>query len=80
MCVKKCVLSCVIDVFPFCVPFLCNLPVSEVFFAQTCHKQGSHNRGKSGEVMEKFVVMESHGKVMENNKNIKSHGKVKILP
>ena len=42
--------------------------------------QGSHSHGKSGKVIEKCVVMESHGKVMENNKNIKSHGKVKILP
>ena len=24
--------------------------------------QGSHSHGKSGKVMEKFVVMESHGK------------------
>ena len=35
---------------------------------------------QSWKVMEKFVVMESHGKVMENKKNIKSHGKLKILP
>ena len=27
--------------------------------------------------MEKFMVMESHGKAMENDKNMKSHGKVK---
>ena len=35
---------------------------------------------QSWKVMEKFVVMESHGKVTENNKYVKSHGKVKILP
>ena len=39
---------------------------------------GSHSHGKSGKVMEKFEVMESHGKVMEDNKNIKSHGKAKF--
>ena len=43
-------------------------------------EQGSHSHGKSDKVMEKFVVMESHGKVMENDKNIKSHGKVKFSP
>ena len=32
--------------------------------------QGSHSHGKSGKVMEKFVVM-------ENYKSMKSHGKVK---
>ena len=42
--------------------------------------QGSHSHGKSGKVMEKVVVMESHGKVTENNKNIKGQGKVKFLP
>ena len=35
---------------------------------------------KSGKVMEKNVVMESHGKVMENQKNIKSHENLRILP
>ena len=42
--------------------------------------QGSRSHGKSGKVMEKFVVIESLGKVMENNKNVKSHGKFRILP
>ena len=42
--------------------------------------QGSHSHGKSGNVMEKFVIMESHGKVMENEINTKSHGKLQILP
>ena len=42
--------------------------------------QGSHSHGKSGKVMEKFVVMESHGKVTEIKKDVKSHGKMKILP
>ena len=53
-------------------------------FHETCHSvtftalQGSHSHGKSGKVMEKFVVMESHGKVMDNKKNPKSHGKLQI--
>ena len=41
-------------------------------------EQGSHSHGKSGKVMEKLVVMESHGKVMENEKNTKSYGKIQI--
>ena len=44
------------------------------------YQSGFPRSWKSGKVMEKFVVMESHGKVMENNENIKSHGKVQILP
>ena len=35
---------------------------------------------QSWKVMEKFVVMENHGRDMENNRNIKSHEKLKNLP
>ena len=36
--------------------------------------QGSHSHGKSWKILEKKVVMESHGKVMENSKNSECHG------
>ena len=29
-------------------------------------RQGSHSHGKSGKVVEKHMVMESHGKIMGN--------------
>ena len=36
--------------------------------------QGSHSHGKSWKILEKKVVMESHGKVMETSKNSECHG------
>ena len=55
------------------------VPINEIF-PKYDSLQGSHSHGKSGKVIEKFVVVENHGKVMENNRNSKSHGKIKILP
>jgi len=37
--------------------------------------QGSHGHGKSWKILEKIVILESHGKVMENDNFSKSHGK-----
>ena len=57
----------------FCTPMLSILAsLCENFLHESITpfpKQGSHSHRMSGKVMEKYVVMESHGKVMENNKN-----------
>ena len=35
---------------------------------------------QSWKIMEKFMIMESHGKSWKIKKNNESHGKLKILP